>query len=312
MQHVTRLEDAHPSGPTIVAVGMFDGVHLGHQHLLTRLVETAHMVGYVPAVLTFFPHPDVVMGRAGAERYYLMTPDDRAAALGALGIELVVTHPFDDTVRTIRAADVVDSLIAQLRLGELWVGADFALGYKREGNVEFLRQQGMVKGFKLRSIGLVSGDLGGRTISSSGIREALRAGDIAQATSWRGRPYRLAGQVVAGDQRGRVLGFPTANIAVWDELLLPAHGVYAGWARLGAESFRAVANVGHRPTFDGRLVTVEAHLLDFDREIYGERIVFEVVERLRPEMKFSGIDALSAQIAQDVERAQVVLAAVGD
>lgn len=308
MQHVTRMEDANPSGPTIVAVGMFDGVHLGHQHLLTRLVEAARLGGYTPAVLTFFPHPDVVMGRAASERHYLMSPDDRAAMLGSLGIELVVTHPFDDTVRVIRAADFVDRMVAHLKLGELWVGADFALGYKREGDVEFLRQQGVSKGFRLRSIGLVGGESNDKIISSGAIRLALRAGDVARANTWLGRPYRMAGEVVHGDQRGRLIGFPTANIAVWDQLLLPANGVYAGWARLGDERFMAVANIGLRPTFDGQTITVEAYLLDFDREIHGEWLAFDAVERLRSEMRFPGVEALIAQIGQDVEQARALLA----
>ncbi len=145
MQHVYRLADANPSGPTIVAVGMFDGVHLGHQYLLRRLVAAARDCGCVPTVLTFFPHPDVVLGRASG-RYYLTTPEQRAAMLGKLGAELVVTHPFNDEVRQIRAADFVDQLLRHLKLRALWVGADFALGYKREGNVEFLAGAGRTEG----------------------------------------------------------------------------------------------------------------------------------------------------------------------
>ncbi len=308
MQHVTRLADAHPDRPTIVAVGMFDGVHRGHQHLLMRLVEAAQLGGYLPTVLSFYPHPDVVMGRALDARHYLMTPEERAEALGELGIELVVTHPFDDEVRQVRAADFVASLQEHLRLAELWVGADFALGYKREGDVDFLRRLGMERGYKLRSIGLVGGDGSDKIISSSAIREAVRAGDVALAAQWLGRPYRLAGEVVAGDKRGRSIGFPTANLAVWREQVLPAYGVYAGWARLGDERLMAVANVGRRPTFDGQAETVEAYLLDFDRDIYGQRLAFDVIERLRAEMKFSGVEELVAQIGRDVERARVVLA----
>ena len=309
MKHVHTLEEARPTGPTIVAVGVFDGVHRGHQFLLRRLVREAQQRGAVPTVLTFFPHPDVVLGRAEG-RHYLMTPDQRAATLGQLGVELVVTHAFDDAVRQVRAADFVDRLFAHLRLQELWVGADFALGYKREGNVAFLQAQGVEKGFKLETVELVANDNNGKTISSNGIRNALRAGDVAQAWEWLGRPYKLEAEVVHGDGRGRTIGFPTANMDVWEEQVLPENGVYAGWAHLNGETFMAVANVGDRPTFEGKTVRLEAHLLDFDRDIYGQTLGFEFVARLRPEMRFDGIEALVAQIHADAALGRTLLAEV--
>jgi riboflavin kinase/FMN adenylyltransferase len=299
MQHVYRLTDAHPHGPTIVAVGIFDGIHLGHQYLLRQLVETAHAKHCVPVVLTFFPHPDIVFGRASG-RYYLTPPDDRAARLGELGVEIVITHPFDDRVRHIRAADFVDQLIEYLNLCELWVGADFALGYKREGNVAFLRTQGAQKGFSLEVVDLVTNDGNGQVVNSSNIRAALADGNIEAATRWLGRPYRLHGEVVHGDARGRTIGFPTANIDVWEQQFLPKKGVYAGWAHLRNETFMAVANIGNRPTFNGKIITVEAYLLDFDRDIYGEDLAFDVVAFLRPEVRFNSVEELVAQIQQDV------------
>ncbi|MGQ9849675.1 MAG: bifunctional riboflavin kinase/FAD synthetase [Aggregatilineaceae bacterium] len=308
MQHVYRLEDARPSGPTILAVGMFDGVHRGHQHLLQRLVTKARAEQCVPAVLTFFPHPDVVLGRASG-RYYLTSPEQRAALLGALGVELIVTHPFNDEVHQMRAAEFVDRLLAALRLREVWMGADFALGYRREGNVAFLQSEGARKGFAVEVVELVTNDDSGEVISSSTIRAALAAGDVATATRRLGRPYRLEGEVVRGDGRGRTIGFPTANMDVWDEQFLPRQGVYAGWAHLNGETFMAVANIGNRPTFNGKTVTVETHLLDFDRDIYGARLIFDMVAFLRPEMKFNGIEALIAQIQQDVERGRAILQA---
>jgi riboflavin kinase/FMN adenylyltransferase len=306
MQHVYALEDAQPPGPTICAIGMFDGVHIGHQHLLRRLVETARQRGFVPTVLTFFPHPDVVLGRASG-RYYLTTPDERAALLGVLGIELVVTHPFDDQVRQMRAAVFVNRLCRYLHLAELWVGADFALGYKREGNVDFLRGQAAEKGFQLEVVELVTSDASGQIVNSSAIRAALEGGDLDTVTRGLGRPYRLQGEVVHGDARGRTIGFPTANIQVWGEKMLPAKGVYAGWAHLGDETFMAVANIGNRPTFDGKVITVEAYLLDFDRDIYGQHLAFDLVARLRPEVKYSSVEALVAQIQRDVVEGRAIL-----
>jgi len=309
MQHVTSLADAHPAGPTIVAVGMFDGVHRGHQHLLRRLVQTARDRAFIPAVLTFFPHPDVVLGRASG-RYYLTSPQQRADLLGELGVELVVTHPFNEEVRHMRAAEFVDRLLAHLKLRELWVGPEFTLGYRREGNVAFLRAEGARKGFSLEVVDLVTNDGNGNVISSSTIRAALAEGDVAAATRRLGRPYRLEGEVVHGDGRGRTIGFPTANLDVWDEQFLPLKGVYAGWAHLNGETFMAVSNIGNRPTFNGGVVTVEAHLLDFDRDIYGERLAFDVVAFLRPELKFNGVEALVAQIRQDAIEGRALLSAL--
>ncbi len=227
--------------------------------------------------------------------------------LGELGVELVVTHPFDESVRHMRAAEFVDRLLAHLRLRELWVGPEFALGYKREGDVAFLRAEGARKGFALEVVDLVTNDDNGDVISSSTIRAALAEGDMSVATRRLGRPYRLEGEVVHGDGRGRTIGFPTANLDVWDEQYLPRQGVYAGWAHLNGETFMAVANVGNRPTFNGGLVTVEAHLLDFDRDIYGARLALDVVAFLRPEMKFNGVEALVAQIRQDVIQGRALL-----
>lgn len=306
MRHVYHLSDAHPPGPTIVAIGMFDGVHLGHQHLLRRLVETARAQNCVPTVLTFFPHPDVVLGRTSG-RYYLTTPEQRAALLGDLGVECVVTHPFNDEVRQVRASDFVDRLLAALKLRALWVGADFALGYKREGNVEFLRAQGALKGFQLEVVELMTSDSNGQTISSASIRAALETGDLDTVTRRLGRPYRLEGEVVHGDGRGRTIGFPTANINVWDQQVLPAKGVYAGWVVVGDEKFMAVANVGNRPTFGGKVITVEAYLLDFDRDIYGQTIAFDLVARLRPELKYDSVEDLVAQIKRDVIEGRALL-----
>jgi riboflavin kinase/FMN adenylyltransferase len=225
-----------------------------------------------------------------------------------MGVECVVTYPFDDQVRQMRAAAFVDQLLTHLKLRELWVGADFALGYKREGNVEFLRAQGEQKGFKLEVVDLVTNDGNGQIISSASVRAALQAGDIETVTRRLGRWYRLEGEVVHGDGRGRLIGFPTANMDVWDQQVLPPNGVYAGWAYLNGETFMAVANIGNRPTFNGYPVTVEAHLLDFDRDIYDRNLIFDVAAYLRPELKYTTVEALVEQIGLDVVQGREILA----
>ncbi len=304
MKHIYNLADAHLQQPSVVTIGVFDGVHRGHQYLIRQLVEEAHSTNRLAVVLTFFPHPDIVL-RGLKGRYYLTTAEQKAEQLMKLGVDLVVTHPFNDETRQIRAAAFVDRLLEHLRLNALWVGEDFAMGYKREGNVPFLMQQGTEKGFSLHVIDLVHNE--GGVITSTKIREALQAGEVEQANEWLGRSYEVVGEVIQGEQRGRKIGFPTANINVWEEQVIPANGVYAGWATLGGERFMAVTNVGVRPTFAGQGVTVEAHLLDFDRDIYGQQLAFSFDKRLRDEMKFAGIDALIAQIRADVEAGRAYL-----
>ena len=298
MKHLYNLADANLPQPSIVTIGVFDGVHLGHQHLVRRLVNEARVSERLSVVITFYPHPDVLL-RGLQGRYYLMSPDEKAEKLHALGVDYVVTLAFNDELRHIRAAEFVASLVARLKLSSLWVGADFAMGYKREGNVAFLQKQGDEKDFTLHVIGLIPDEE--RVISSTNIRTALQTGDVAQARDWLGRAYTTKGEVVHGEKRGRKIGFPTANVDVWNEQVIPANGVYAGWAYLNGERFMAVTNVGVRPTFAGDDVTVEAHLLDFERDIYGEQLEVTFETRLRAEQRFDGIEALVAQINRDVE-----------
>lgn len=307
MQHFRHIHDVTLTQPSIVTVGVFDGVHQGHQTLLGHLAKQAHDVGKLAVVLSFFPHPDVVLhGMEG--RYYLTTPERRAQLLGELGIDVVVTHPFNEETRQMRAAVFVDNLLEYLNMTTLWATPDFALGYQREGNIEFLMLQGKTKGFRVETIDLVTDPEAKETVRSARIRAALATGDARTAMALLGRPYMVEGEVVKGDQRGRTIGFPTANVAVWEQQLLPMNGVYACRVQLGDEVFDAVTNVGQRPTFDGKTVTVETHLLNFDRDIYGEHLQVEFIERLRGEIKFSGIDALVEQIRQDIVAGRHVLA----
>lgn len=311
-RHVYTLTDATVDRPSLVTIGVFDGVHRGHQHLITSLVEEAHKNGCLAVVLTFFPHPDIVL-RGLKGRYYLTTPEQRADMLLSLGVDLVVTHPFDDDTRHMRAADFVDLLVDYLRVRQLWVGADFALGYRREGDVAYLTEQGQEKGFSVHAIELVQARNGAASaISSTRIRELLEAGSVESARKLLGRGYALAGEVSHGKKRGRSIGFPTANIEVWDQQIIPANGVYAGWGMLGDERFMAMTNVGISPTFMNETVTVEAYLLDFDRDIYGKNLTITFEKYLRPEQKYDSLDALIAQINHDVERGRAYLASLPD
>jgi riboflavin kinase/FMN adenylyltransferase len=221
---------------------------------------------------------------------------------------VVVTQPFDDTLRQVRAAAFVDQLIQYLNMRVVAVGADFAMGYQREGDVAFLQAQGDRMGFEVQVIDLVGAN--GDKISSTAIRQALEAGDVDSAREWLGRSYALSGSVMQGAQRGRSIGFPTANIALWDAQVIPANGVYASWVHFQGQRYMAATNVGVRPTFDGEGITVEPHIMDFDREIYGEELTVTFETRLRDEQRFNGIDALVAQITADVAASRAYLSAL--
>lgn len=299
MTHIYQLQDAYLTQDSFVTIGVFDGVHAGHQTLIKQFVAEAKLKNCLAVALTFFPHPDAVIQNV-SERYYLTSPDERAMLLQSLGVDVVITHPFNETVRQRRATDFADDLCQHLKMVNLWVGSDFALGYKREGTIAFLTQIGLIKGFTVTTMDLVSTDE--TPISSSRIRQSLLEGDVETVRTLLARPYSVTGRIVHGFQRGRTIGFPTANIDVWGEKMIPRYGVYSGWASLGGEGgerLMAVTNIGVRPTFDGEGVTVEAHLLDFDRDIYGEEMSLTLEKFLRPEMKFSGIDALKAQLTED-------------
>jgi riboflavin kinase / FMN adenylyltransferase len=301
MKHIQRIEDAHLDTRSMLTIGVFDGVHRGHQYLVQQLVAQAHRAGQQAVVLTFYPHPDIVL-RGLTGRYYLTSPEQRAALLGSLGVDLVITHAFDDAVRHMRAAAFVQQMVTHLRISQVWVGLDFALGYQREGNVAFLREQGEQADFSVHEIELMQN--GHATISSSAIREALLQGEVEQARQWLGRGYALRGEVVHGEGRGRKIGYPTANINVWEAQVIPDNGIYAGWAYLNGERFMAATNVGVRPTFDGSNITVEPYLLDFDRDIYGQTLEVTFEKRLRPEARFSNLPGLIAQIGRDVDEAR--------
>jgi riboflavin kinase/FMN adenylyltransferase len=306
--------------PSSLTIGFFDGVHRGHQHLINQASNSARREGWRAVLLTFYPHPSVVL--RGAEPFVLSTREEKLALLSELDLDLVIVQPFTPGLAQTRAQDFVEMLIAQVGMVELWVGPDFALGYRREGDIPFLHRMGGERGFSVNVVSRLQ--LDGLTISSSRIRQALREGNVTLAARCLGRPYNVQGPVVVGAQRGRTLGFPTANIEVPAERAVPANGVYAAWARLHAEpitgtiestrpkgaayeQYRAVVNIGTRPTFDNGARTIEAHLLDFDHSIYGRRLVLDFVTHLRSERRFNGVDELVAQIDRDVVQARQLL-----
>lgn len=304
MQHYRSLADVSIQNAWLT-IGVFDGVHRGHQAILHHLAAGAYENGAPAVLLTFDPHPAVVL--AGRELKLLTTADERAELAGALGLEAVVTHPFDRTVSEMSAGDFMARLKDHLGLSHLLIGYDFALGKGREGNAGRLAELGRELGYSVEVVNAVSDESG--VISSTEIRELISVGSVDAAANLLGRPYALSGPVIHGDGRGRGLNIPTANIHYPESKLLPANGIYACRARLGADLYAAATNVGFNPTFtpDKRTVNVEAHILDFDRDLYGQELELEFIARLRDELKFDSVEALLVQIRADIEQTREII-----
>ena len=290
--------DEVPHGPSVVTIGNFDGVHRGHQVLLRRAVDAAHARQVRAVAVTFDPHPAAVL-RPGSEPPALQTLDDRIAELYATGVDLVLLLPFNEELAGLGPHVFLERvLVDRLQAVKVIVGTNFRFGHKASGDVVTLNEAGAIYGFETEAVTIL--DVEGRPISSSEIRTRLAEGEVAWCATALGRPYRVVGEVVPGDGRGRTIGVPTANVAPPEGLQLPAHGVYAGHAELGGQRWPCVTNVGTRPTFDGRTVSVEAHLLDADVALYGEQLAVTFEHRLRGERRFDGPDELVAQIRQDI------------
>ncbi len=305
MRHLTSLDDVYLPAAW-ATIGSFDGVHRGHQAIIRRLVEGAHAAGVPAAVVTFFPHPSVVL-RGSQGPFFLNTPEERAELLAQMDVDYVVTLHFDRQMAALSAEDFMRMLSAHLGLKRLFVGWNFALGRGREGNVERLRALGEQMGYQLELNEPF--EIGGEPVSSSRIRALLNRGAVDEAAALLGRPYVISGEVVHGDGRGHGLGIPTANLSVWQERIVPAVGVYATWAIVDGARHRAVTNIGVRPTFENEPVfaRVETHMLDFDHDLYGRKMQLEFIQFLRREQRFPSIQALLDQIHADIARAREVL-----
>jgi len=306
MQHTYSL-DGLQYHRTWITIGSFDGVHLGHQTVIKQMVHAAHNNQSIAAVVTFHPHPAVVLRNLN-KPYYLTMPEERAAFLAELGVDLVVTLPFDRALASLSAFEFMRIICDSLSPQELWVGSDFALGRNREGNTDQLRTIGERLGFHTHVLEPVTQN-GSEKISSSRIRQLLEEGEIEHASRMLGRWYSLKSTIVRGDGRGHSLGFPTANLELPQERVLPAPGVYATFAWVENIRYGAVTSVGYRPTFPetAPIPRVEAYIFDFQKEIYGEQLALQFIQRLRFEEKFDSVQDLITQMQQDTAQAKEVL-----
>ncbi len=302
----TAQELASPNRPAHAAIGVFDGLHLGHQAIIRQTLEDARATGGRCIVITFDRHPNAVVAPQHAPPLIYSLPK-KAEVITSLGVEAMLELRFDEDFSRQTATDFIRGLARDLgQLKSLSVGANFTFGYRRGGNVGLLQQLGQELGFT--AYGLPAVELDGVTISSTRIRDAIRAGQLELASRLLGRPYSLEGAVVAGDQIGRTIGFPTANLDV-PGLLLPPHGVYAVEAITGGRAYPAVLNIGHRPTLKSPApqLRVEAHLIQTQLDLYSTRLELVFKARLRSEMPFHSLDELKAQIARDIASAQAIL-----
>ena len=304
MRHYHSLDEVNLQNAWLT-IGVFDGVHRGHQQIIRQLTTGAHASDAPAVVLTFDPHPASVL--TGRELKCLTLPDERTSLLEKFGVDVVVTERFTRELSAVSAYDFMARSTRRLGLKHLLIGYDFALGKGREGNATRLAQIGLELGYTVEVVFALSDESG--VISSTEIRKLIEVGNVAEAARLLGHRYSLHGPVIHGDGRGRTIQVPTANIAYSHEKMIPARGIYACWAYLGDVQYRAAVNVGINPTFtpDKQIPNVEAHLLDFRRDLYGEDVRLEFVARLRDEMKFDAVDMLIEQIWKDVESTRTIL-----
>lgn len=296
------IENAEIQRPTVLTLGVFDGLHLGHQLIMRTVVERAAAVTAVPTVITFDPHPRAVLHPESSPPL-LQTLDQKVEGFGVMGIQQTIVVPFTREFSQVAAEDFLRDVVHErLQAKEVYLGKGFAFGHNREGNIELLRKISGTLGFVADEVPVVS--LRGRRVSSSRIRELLVQGKVNLARRMLGRPYGVEGRVVRGKERGHVLGFPTANLHPQNRVI-PARGVYVTGTLIDGQWRRSVTNVGVRPTFESDTEpSVETFVIDWSGDLYGDVVRVRFLHRLRDERRFNSLEELRAQIQRDVQRAE--------
>ena len=293
-----------PNRPVWLTIGIFDGVHLGHQVLLQKLIKHARQDGILSVVLTFRQHPETVLGH-NSEMFFLTTLEERIRLLKASGVDEVIVLDFVPAIATISALNFLTALINNLHMVGIVAGPDFALGQNREGNISRLAEFGKTLGFKLAIVPPMV--VGKEIVSSTLIRQSLSQKDLRKVARLLGRPFSLQGKVIRGEGRGSTLGIPTTNIEVPAQQALPENGVYATRAWINSQQFDSVTNIGTRPTFGEGERSIETHIFDFDARLYGSCLRIDIIEQIRSERRFDTIEALVATIANDIVKAKEIL-----
>ncbi len=308
MRVVDHLKDFEKPDFAVVTIGTFDGVHIGHQTILKRLVKEAKKNDGHSVLITFWPHPRFILNKDADKLRLLSTFDEKVEMVADLGVDYILKIAFTPEFSNLSADEFVKQiLVDSVGTKKLLIGYDHHFGNNREGNIQFLKAHSSKYGFEVNEISKQEIDSIG--VSSTKIRNTLESGEIHLANSLLGRNYSISGQVVDGNKKGKSLGFPTANIKVDESYkLLPGDGAYAIKAKTNGATYPGMLNIGFKPTVSGKERTIEAHLFNFDADIYGQEITVEFVKALRKEMKFESLDALKQQLNKDKEAALSILA----
>lgn len=303
MKHYHSLDEFEKPKLSVVTSGTFDGVHLGHQKILKRLKEISHQCGGETVVITFWPHPRMVVADDSQNLQLISTIEEKIELLENQGIDHLIIIPFTRSFSELSSEEFIrEILVEKIGTKKLVIGYDHKFGRNREGSFEFLQKNAPHYGFDVEEISRQ--DIDETAISSSRIRRALISGQVKAAHDLLGRPYSLSGTVVKGQQLGRTIGFPTANIQVKETYkLIPANGVYVVKAHYYGESYQGMLNIGVRPTVDGKEKSIEANLFHFGKDIYGETLKIEFLHYLRPEEKFNSLEELKNQLYLDQKNA---------
>lgn len=306
MQRWRGYEATPGWGRSVLTIGVFDGVHKGHQEIIGHTVKRARDLGMQAVVMTFDPHPSEVV-RPGSHPAVLTEPTRKAELIEQLGVDVLCVVPFTPEFSRLPAEEFVhDVLVEHLHVALVVVGENFRFGHRAAGDVPMLERLGRAFGFSVEPSRLIAGD--SAVLSSTYVRACVDAGDVVAAAAALGRSHRIEGVVVRGDRRGRQLGFPTANLVTGRYVAVPGDGVYAAWlVRMDGQRLPAAVSVGTNPTFSGQERRVEAFVLDFDGDLYGERLALDFVTKLRDMRTYEGVEPLAAQIREDVAQTRALL-----
>ncbi|MCD6390735.1 MAG: bifunctional riboflavin kinase/FAD synthetase [Dehalococcoidia bacterium] len=306
MEIEQELANIAPQSETLLTIGVFDGVHAGHRYLLEKLKRKAAERNLVSGVVTFNPHPQSVLNPHN-QILWLSAPEDRVKSLQRLGINLVAVLTFTQEVAKLSAREFMILVKKHLRMRGIMVGPDFTLGRGQEGNIHLLRTLGREMNFSLEVIPPCT--INGEIVSSTLIRQALTQGDMGKVRRLMGHYFQIGGKVVPSDKRGRILGFPTANLDIKPQQALPSNGIYATVTQVDDKQFHSATNIGTRPTFGKGKKTVETHLLNYKGDLYSKEIRVEFVQKLRDEQRFPSSEELKTQIEQDIQEIDAILRA---
>ncbi|MDD3167938.1 MAG: bifunctional riboflavin kinase/FAD synthetase [Eubacteriales bacterium] len=302
MKQFNSLEEIINIKETVVALGNFDGVHKGHQELIRRTVKSAKMAGLKSAVFTFTNHPkNVLAGRSVIKNILYL--EDKAEIIKSLGVEYLFSLEFNEIIQHLSAEEFIQKLlIGAFQMREAYCGFNYHFGYKADGNPETLIKAGLRNGFGIHVLEPFKID--GNLVSSSFIRKLIAEGRVGECKKYMGRNYSVGGEVVVGNKIGRTIGFPTSNILIDEAMVTPAHGVYVTYCNYNGTCYQGITNVGVKPTIGDNKKNIETHIFNFSKDLYGKQIRVEFLERIRPEIKFSSVNALAQQIEKDCREAE--------